>query len=101
MAEITRLVPAEGRSKEELVSDLHRALTDLEASGERGDVRIDVWWDEDDPEIWMRTTTGPRVRWTIRIVEDGIEILVRGPFGIRVRLPRVARWLVDRLEVFC
>jgi len=99
MAEIRHLVPAKERTHEEMVADLDAMLRDFDGSENSDDLRVDVWWDPEDPEVWMRTTVGLRVRWSIRILEEGIEFQVRGPFGIRVRLPTAVRWLVDRLEL--
>ncbi len=70
-------------------------LLDLELVEESRDVRIDAWWEADEPEVWMRTTSGSRARWTITVEEAGIAFLVRGAIGILVRRPRA---VVERRE---
>ncbi len=97
MAEVKHLVPASGRPRDVMAIELGWAIADLVESGARSEVRHDIWWDSRTPEIWMRTTSGPRIRITVTIEPDGILFVVRGPFGIRLRRPPVVRRLMERL----
>jgi hypothetical protein len=98
VAELRLLVPARGRDRERLVRDLRTVLDEGERSGTLPDVRIDTWWDPASPEVWARTTTGPRIRWTVSVTDDGYEILVRGPFEVRLRKPKALRELMRALR---
>jgi len=97
MAEVTHLVPAGNRPREVMVTELAWALGDLIATGALSEVRYEIWWDPEAPEIWMRTTSGPRIRITVTVEAEGVRVLVRGPLGIRLRRPAVVRRLMELL----
>ena len=98
MAEARLRIPAMGRSADRLAGDLRRAIDEIREQGLLEQVRYDEWRDADAPEVWMRTTRGARVRWTVHVRDDGYEIVVRGPFLIHLRRPPVVRALCGKLE---
>jgi hypothetical protein len=86
------------RSREHLVADLRRALEALTSSEHADRVRVEEWWDESSPEVWVRTVSGARARWRIGVTADGYEILLRGALGVRWFLPPALRAMMRALE---
>jgi hypothetical protein len=89
-------IPSGGRTRERLVADLRAVLDEVAARG--SDLRIEEWWDATDPEVWVRSTLGPRVRWSIRVEDDGYRIEVRGPLLARLLAPPPLRRLLRALR---
>jgi hypothetical protein len=86
------------RSRPDLVERLRVSLEALRDGTWLQDVRTDEWWDEEAPEVWMRTTEGVPVRWRVQVDGEGYLIHLRGPLAARVRRPPALRELIRRLR---